>query len=1538
MPNNEQSRRALTEARTSLAEADSRKRRLTREAKDSAAAIAALLQRHAPDDQQVVRRQAEHARLVADLEDARAQVSDAKRALNDRLTGWLEPAVAIPDEVAAAAAEVARLPATFPIALFPVRIETRFLRDGARPELRVRIYPDTISANRHDPLLTAEELALGQAYWQQAWSGEEAGAWRELLVDATPQRAAWIVRTTEPTNLTARPSGQPHFPDVGLRADSWDIAPEAPLLPDRWIVLAYRQGHVIRRGVSRPVQQPLSLGFDPNSPPEEGVDVSGDGLVLDDEFLWTIEFTRAVETGMAVRVSIDGDDVQLGFDRVVVLGIRSSLTAEESETQLAQLFDAHHYTEGLALVAQGTATNNTDASNTPYPPPDLDGAVSFAVERGLPLDVEEGDGVRLMRALGLARTTVSHVAGADGEEQVRARAMNQALWPATWGYFLQQMMAPHLTEAGIADTRKHFVDHVRGRGPLPAIRVGAQPYGVLPITSLDRWQPRADAAGVDRQLPPLLRRLRDLWLGQVDQVPRVGLTQDPDADLLAVLGMDASTREVRVRRAQGLDFHLNLLNFIGIDATAWQENQTLIAFPSMMAIGFPAFRPRILGMTFADRTGRFRHPLVAPAPLSEDAGLAAAFGFDYVQWVREAGIQILRGETMAAGQTKPTALLYQMLRHARLAELQRVAVNVQVVHGVLTDAARFEPELVGVADRTAPQSTIWEQLDKPIAGVTGNLTLGNFLVGNPQTPPEAVTLQQYDEALAALEGVSTGELDRLFSETLDLCSHRVDAWITSLATARLAEIREANPVGVHIGAFGWVEDLRAESSTGFSTQTLADGRAVRVPATNAGYIQAPSMQHASAAAILRNGHLTRSGEAGLPYAIDLSSGRVRDGLALLDAAREGQPLGAALGYQFERALHDRGLDWFIDPLRRRFPLVANKAGDPALAGPPDAVAARSVVDGLLLRNGWRDGALDLGHPDFSREGTLPTDAEKNAVSAEIARLDRHLDATADLLTAEAVYQIVGGNIGGANASLDSVAMGARPPEPEVVRPPRTGIPLMHRVAIVLGGDPVQAPGWDAEPSPRSRAEPFVDGWAGLLMGDPGGVACRVHVRRLAGAPQTDTVTVTLGALRLRPIDLLSIARAAAVGEGPLSELDRRVADAALDQAPGGAMVDSISYARDDAAAPDERSFSDVLAIARSINDLLANARPLAPADFVTPAKRPTLTTDASVDQPTLTRATKARERLSGLADSLGAALSAANAASIRTHLRAAGQFGIADAFAAAADRDGPSASIRADAVLAEARRRVEEAGQAGDAVSIAKAVFGSDFPFVPRFKPPMPEETGRALSLMSSIVPEPRDVSRWIYQASRVRPALSRWRTLELVAGTLQTRAGSLDVLQLPTRPGGQWIALPFDPDLPESDPKFPGAGTLSIVLHRVAAPAADKPWAGLLLDEWDEVIPQKELTTGVTFHFDSPGSEPAQAVLLAIPPENADMWSFDALVATLNETLDLAKIRAVDGERLGVLGQLAPAIYLAGNLQDDTVSTHFSDLVAEPLVVREDL
>jgi hypothetical protein len=139
-------------------------------------------------------------------------------------------------------------------------------------------------------------------------------------------------------------------------------------------------------------------------------------------------------------------------------------------------------------------------------------------------------------------------------------------------------------------------------------------------------------------------------------------------------------------------------------------------------------------------------------------------------------------------------------------------------------------------------------------------------------------------------------------------------------------------------------------------------------------------------------------------------------------------------------------------------------------------------------------------------------------------------------------------------------------------------------------------------------------------------------------------------------------------------------------------------------------------------------------------------------------------------------------------------------------------------------------------------------------------------------------------------------------------------------------VGLPFAPG------QAPRARRTSLALYQVATPAATEPWVGLLLDEWTEMIPAATETTGVGFHYDDPGAEAAQAVLLAVCPTNSATWENDALEAVLLESFDLAQIRAVHCDLPGDLAaaglprlaQLLPAIYLAANLSRETVATDF--------------
>jgi hypothetical protein len=71
-----------------------------------------------------------------------------------------------------------------------------------------------------------------------------------------------------------------------------------------------------------------------------------------------------------------------------------------------------------------------------------------------------------------------------------------------------------------------------------------------------------------------------------------------------------------------------------------------------------------------------------------------------------------------------------------------------------------------------------------------------------------------------------------------------------------------------------------------------------------------------------------------------------------------------------------------------------------------------------------------------------------------------------------------------------------------------------------------------------------------------------------------------------------------------------------------------------------------------------------------------------------------------------------------------------------------------------------------------------------------------------------------------------------------------------------------------------------------------------------------------------------------------AQAWDLASVAAILNETADLAQVRAVDLELLGALGQLIPAIYLPTDEANNAISVKFYDSVVvladRPIVKRE--
>ena len=127
-----------------------------------------------------------------------------------------------------------------------------------------------------------------------------------------------------------------------------------------------------------------------------------------------------------------------------------------------------------------------------------------------------------------------------------------------------------------------------------------------------------------------------------------------------------------------------------------------------------------------------------------------------------------------------------------------------------------------------------------------------------------------------------------------------------------------------------------------------------------------------------------------------------------------------------------------------------------------------------------------------------------------------------------------------------------------------------------------------------------------------------------------------------------------------------------------------------------------------------------------------------------------------------------------------------------------------------------------------------------------------------------------------------------------------------------------------------PARGRISLVALTGAGydparrPLEGSSLCGLLLDEWPEQIPNRVESTALVFQHKEPTARAPQALLLAVSPTGQGSWTendCELLRTILEETLDLAKVRTVDLASLENGGQVLPALYLASNIQGDTVT-----------------
>lgn len=1557
-----------------------------------------------------------------------------------------------------------------PLVLFPVRLETRFfpLADG-NSELRVRVYLDKVHADTHEPALTEEELTWGKHFWEQTWraasDAERAkAAWRQLADRFDPPRAAWIALTLKPLNSEARPKDplapdallekEIRFPTPATQAEPWLRAPIARVLPNFWVLLGYKNGQLVVNEKGRAIHELLAAGPDPS--PSAVVDELG----IDAGMKWMVDFQTAEEVGMGIRARLTKAVAEAGLDFLLVMGVKDAATSTDWTLKLTEIFNAHHYTDGTSFVPPGTPSNNTAGAPSGFSSEDPGHEASYSAER-TGSAVRMGDRSNadvLTAALGLTRTpdvfgSLSHAAERD---QLNAQNMNTALWQATWGYFLLQMLGvgqpgeSPLTDDDIAWARSHFIQYVRATGPLPAIRVGKQPYGFLPVTSLDAWKPpggQESQFSRDVALRDFLIRLRQIWRGNFPETPRLGRSDDTpqqsgiDRDLKEVLSMDALSSHYSMRDFMGRHYLEHLWIFLSTDSflgawnlpeieppteeeppeieepdgdltprqraefirkqraardkfikeqqarqrafqkaladrrtllqrlrevvSEWGATQERLTTAVLQTLG-QTWRPRLAHGTFSGPAAALNGPLV-------QADRSAALSPNYIETLLAARdlTKEIRFRNLSTEQPPPHTLLHLLLRHSMLLEYTDAATRLLIKRGSLQPAVRREPELVDLPVGQFMR-TVWRQMAMRInvAGEAEPIELSKYLLGfipsgEPDTArePDLKPLSEFRASLDQLKALQVDNLETLLTGTLDLCSHRLDAWITSFATKRLADMRKANPTGVLFGGYGWVMNLKPAGPQPKVTPPAGEQEPVFQSTNNPGFVHAPSLAQASTVAILRSGHLAHAGpDKQKPndlMAIDLSSERVRLATWLLDGVRQGQPLGALLGYRFERRLQEAQVPEFIATFRELAPLVARKLEQPGPGVAVEAIAANNVVDGLALLRRWQKGnstpppsqwtneTIPFGGAVGQQKVKLPPFDPNNpkfkAVQAELDLLEQTVDAVSDALMAESVYQVVRGNPLRAANTIESIAGGETPPpELEVVQTPRTGLAVTHRLITLFSGPPAPSQGWALPAHPfRASAEPHLNAWAARLLGRPDNVHCLIERLEPETGKVLESKEVQLDQLRLAPLDFIYAIEGGQGGQE--AEIEQRILYHAMRMnggfAPGSLL--RVSPDRKPEWKPSELGYGEFRELVRTARKLFGGLRAIDDGDLNPPERG----TDFSVDLDELEpRAAAALGSFKDTGKDFDDQLALSDKARLET-LRAlilrAAAFGVAGAVPLSAAGDSPADReillVQAESIRKELAKRD---AQLANLVNLAAApassesrrdralaqlriVFGKEFTVLPRFRASNAAELQQALGDSTKVQGgDPLAAITWFERAARVREGIARLNATLSYSEALNTGEKlRLTIAQLPFTANDRWQALPFKPG------EIPSVGKLSLVVQSVSPVDVVQPLAGVLIDEWVEVVPSQTEITGIALQYDQPNASPPQTILIAVPPEIGPPWTVWSLQQVLLETLDLARIRAVDSEALDEVGHYLPALYFACNTLGDTVSTDFTTI-----------
>lgn len=1036
---------------------------------------------------------------------------------------------------------VAQLDASFPILFLPVRIETRFMPPENPTHLWVRIYPDDIFVHSHEEELTRNEVLHGQDYWKKLVKAirenetdkeeQKKSAWKFLKNKAGVQRALWIARSTIPSNWKADlqvAEDSIIFPQhEDIKSHDWTRAPRTDILPDRFVVKLIRNNENIKTVIGRPVPDEVFLGPDPYLT-EEAYRKTGQSIEFDSSFSWINNFDEAIEKGLGIKIKLNPNFFNRGqIDRLDVVGIQMSATPEESKERLEKLIAGHHYSKGFSFVPQKSATNNDGKSPSFYSPDEdylpkgyYEGPKVFDLE-----NMEHAAANNFSEYLGIDPEPLREINNGNMTEMHHAQAMNTALYSGTIGPFIEEYLDPVIPKKFHDEIRSFFTNYVTASGPFPAFCVGNQPYGILVTSNISSWK---DSEVFYNGYKEVLQELRVIWDSiSAKDVAYVGKNGDPNEIMLDILGLHGGSVTFSQRMGNLAEFLLSSSKSASTKRQLQEKQQSIVKF--LQNLGYPQGDkgfPLISNMYFYDRVTN------VPSDMLVDGKMPATNRHlqkiskeksNYLFWL--ANVNSIKDlDQHLISDNPPRQVLYLLLRYALLQTLKKTSQKLYEKENILVNPMAMHKSLYNF------DSKLNDLFDKEVLysppGKLGNQNLainkpmGDHILTLPGNIKETLHLRNMRKALKTLSTLDTASLHKLLCDHFDLGSYRLDAWETGLYYRRLLQKRREKPKGLYLGAYGWVEGLKPagfeEAHPDPALKTQSNQKVFKSHA-NAGFVQTPSLNHATAAGVLMSGYINHASKDNANvFAVNLSSERMRRAMHVYEGVRNNQRLEALLGYQFERALHDitsanpaDNLNQYILELREKYPL--DNASIPQQGNEAqETISPFSVIDGLKIIQAKASDIKEI----------IGNAQRSNLVLKEKDRLEDTLDALNDLMVSEVAFHATQGKTDRTSAFLNTFNFAEMPPEVEVLDTPRsTQLSIHNKVMVHFDSAAGNPENWAAQDSPRKRAEPGINHWLGTVLGNPQHIVCEVS----QVSPDniiSHTEKISLNNLQITPIDLV----------------------------------------------------------------------------------------------------------------------------------------------------------------------------------------------------------------------------------------------------------------------------------------------------------------------------------------------------------------------------------------------------------------------------------